>query len=355
MNLLEYEAKSILQKFNIPVPAGTVVAGAHDQIEIPCVIKSQVPVGGRGKAGGVVVVRSEEEAAATIKRLLNLEIKGFTPTRLLAEELVAIERELYLSLTVNRATEQTELMAHKTGGVEIESHESGEFFVRSLPGKGIEGAGDALADYYDLPEQSFALQDLLENLYRCFVKSDATLLEINPLCLTTDGHLVAGDCKMTLDDSAAFRHPDWDFEAKPANRNFVVLDHEGTIASLANGAGLAMATVDAIAARDLRPANFLDIGGAATPETMYESFQQIAKLPEVTHIVINIFGGIVRCDDVAQAILQAQSQLPDLPRLVVRLSGNRSSEARELLASSGLVLHDTLESCLDAITEETTL
>lgn len=349
MNLLEYEAKSIMKTFGIPVPVGSVVAEKNDPVDTPCVIKSQVPIGGRGKAGGVVVVQSEDKVSEVIERLLCLGIKGFTPTHLLAEELLSIERELYLSLTINRSSEQIELIAHREGGVEIESHSPDEFFTRALPGRGFDGVGDTLADYYNLPEKSFVVQELVENLYRCFTDSDATLLEINPLCLTHDGRLVAGDGKMTLDDAAAYRHPDWQFEAKPANRNFVVLDQEGAVASLANGAGLAMATVDAIAAQGLKPANFLDIGGAATPETILRSFQQITALPNVTAIVINIFGGIVRCDDVAQAILEAQSHLPELPRLVVRLSGNRADEAKTLLAASGLNLHPTLTSCLEEL------
>jgi succinyl-CoA synthetase beta subunit len=350
MKLLEYEAKSILKNSRIPVPAGQVSDGSdNSQPTLPVVVKSQVPIGGRGKAGGIKIAKTNAELVRATQDILSLAIKGFTPHVVLYEELLEIGRELYLSLTINRSKAAIELIAHRDGGVEIEAHDPDEFFRTLLTGTGFDGTGDTLADYYDLPEKSFAISDLLEKLYHCFITSDATLLEINPLILTKDGRLIAGDCKMIVDDAAAFRHPEWNFEDKPANSNFVTLNPEGTVATIANGAGLAMATVDAVTTANLMPANFLDIGGNATVSKIVESFERIGEFPNITAIVINIFGGIVRCDDVAQAIIEAKSTMPRLPALYVRLSGNRSEEAAELLARSGLKLYTSLEACIQEL------
>jgi succinyl-CoA synthetase beta subunit len=346
MQLLEYEAKAILQQFNFPIPRGDV----QNPHTTPVVIKSQVPVGGRGKAGGIKIAKSEEELERNIQDIKQLPIKGFLPKTLLFEEALEIERELYLSLIVNRSSSAIQLIAHQDGGVEIESHESDEFLKKELDGTSFDAIGDTLAEFYDMPEKAFVLGDLAEKLYHCFVKSDATLLEINPLVLTKQGELVAGDCKMVLDYAAAFRHPEWNFEVKHVDANFVPLNKTGTVATIANGAGLAMATVDAVTTAGLSPANFLDIGGGATTEKVVDSFKKIMEFPLLDAIVINIFGGIVRCDIVAQAIIEAQEQLPDLPKLYIRLSGNRSEEAAKLLNEQGLALYATLEECLQELT-----
>lgn len=352
MNLLEYEAKGILQKFAIPVPHGTTFR-QNDTLPIaPIVLKSQVHTGGRGKAGGVVVVREQEEVTVVAKSIFSLAIKDERPQTILAEELLDITHEFYLSLVINRATAEIELVAHKEGGIEIESHDANEFLRRPLGAKNADMLGETLAEYYDLPGQAFALQELVKNLYECFVRSDAILLEINPLVLTADNTLAAGDCKMTLDDDAAFRHPEWQFEQAPAGANFVTLDRSGTVATIANGAGLAMATVDAVKQAGLTPANFLDIGGGATVEGIVESFQKILEFPSVNAIVINIFGGIVRCDDVAKAILEARKQFTHLPELYIRLSGNKSAEATTLLADAGLTLYSDLPACLKELSRE---
>lgn len=346
MKLLEYEAKAILKDFSFPVPE----IDLKPLDKLPVVIKSQVPTGGRGKAGGIKIAATESELEQFSREIKQLSIKGHLPKTLLFEEVLDIDRELYLSLLINRSSSSIQVVAHPAGGVEIESHESDEFLKKELDGKGFDAIGDTLAEFYNMPDRAFVLGDLVEKLYRCFVQSDATLLEINPLVLTAPGELVAGDCKMTLDDAAAFRHPEWDFETKPSSANFVSLDPQGTIATIANGAGLAMATVDAVQAAGLTPANFLDIGGGATTEKVVESFKKIMEFPLVNAVVINIFGGIVQCDIVAQAIIEARKQLPHLPKLYIRLSGNRSEEAAELLNTQGLTLYATLEECLQELT-----
>ncbi len=210
-----------------------------------------------------------------------------------------------------------ELIGHSEGGIEIESQETG-FFRRELPQTpAFHTIADELADYFHIADKAFLLEDILRGCFTCFEKNDCLLLEINPLILTKQGALVAGDCKMTVDDAAIFRHPTWKFEETPANTNFVTLHNDGTIATIANGAGLAMATVDAVQATGLRPANFLDIGGTATTEKIVECFKQITVLPNVQAIIVNIFGGIVRCDVVARAILDAKKEIPNLPHLYI--------------------------------------
>ena len=352
MNLLEYEAKGILQKFTIPVPHGAPFRQSDPLPTVPIVLKSQVHTGGRGKAGGVVIIHEQAEVAPVTTRIFDLAIKDEKPQTILAEELLNITHEYYLSVVINRATAEIELVAHKEGGIEVESHDASEFLRKPLTADAVDVLGETLAEYYDLPEQAFALQELVKNLYECFVKSDATLLEINPLVLTADNTLVAGDCKMMLDDDAAFRHPEWEFGQGAVSANFVTLNPQGAIATIANGAGLAMATVDAVKQAGLTPANFLDIGGGATVEGIVESFQKILEFPSVNAIVINIFGGIVRCDEVAKAILEARKQFTDLPELYIRLSGNKSAEATELLADAGLTLYPDLPACLKELTRE---
>jgi succinyl-CoA synthetase beta subunit len=350
MNLLEYEAKRIVSQYNVPAPQGAIIHQGDGIPEAPIVLKSQVHTGGRGKAGGIRVIKSGDTQVVA-KELFELAVKGERPKVLLAEEVLDIAHEYYLSLVINRAEASIELVAHHEGGVEVESQVGfGRWQVEYGKWRGeAERVGEALAEYYDLTDNTFALQDLVENLLRCFVKEDVTLLEINPLILTTDGKLIAGDCKMTLDSDALFRHPDRTLSEEPTNANFVTLDPEGTVATIANGAGLAMATVDAVYSAGLVPANFLDVGGGATVESMVASFRQITSFPRVSSIVINIFGGIVRCDEVARAIIAARAQVKHLPALYIRLTGTNSDIAEKLLKDEGLVLYPTLANCLEGI------
>lgn len=347
MNLLEYEAKSILQKFDIPVPSGVTFRNGDKLPSAPVVLKSQVHSGGRGKAGGIKVVKSDSDVKSATQDIFGLAIKSEKPQTILAEELLDIDRELYLSLNIDRSNTTIKLVAGRNGGVEVESQT--DFIEIGLVDSNGEIVGSQLAEYFELEDKEYILSDLVENLYKCFVKSDAILLEINPLVLTSQGDLVAGDCKMTLDDDAAFRHDDWQFEQPAASANFVTLDINGEVATIANGAGLAMATVDAVHAANLTAANFLDIGGGATVDSIVASFRQLSGFPRLKAIVINIFGGIVRCDDVAKAILAARDQVENLPNLYIRLSGTNSEQAAEVLSSSGLKLHPTLADCLEDI------
>lgn len=350
MRLLEYEAKNLLSACGVPIPRSKVFAVNELQaIAAPIVLKSQVPIGGRGKLGGVQIVRRQSDVESIARKMFNLKIKGFLPSKLLAEEILDINREFYFSLNINRQTASIELLAHTSGGVEIESQDTADFFRRDIVNEKFESLADELADYLNIADKTFLLQDIIQNACRCFIDNDCLILEINPLILTKDGNLTAGDAKITVDDAAAFRHLDWRFEDNSTEHNFVILNRDGVVATIANGAGLAMATVDAVTASGLTPANFLDIGGTATSDKILDCFRQITTLDNINVIIINIFGGIVRCDEVARAIIDAQRQIPNLPKLTIRLSGNRESEARQLLAQYNLPLFDGLEAILEDI------
>jgi succinyl-CoA synthetase beta subunit len=345
VKLLEYEAKHVLESAHIPVPTSLLIK-LGDTLPTPLVLKSQVPTGGRGKVGGIVVVDTPDDLQPAINKLLSLEIKGFTPKTLLAEEKLNIKKEFYLSILIDRQSASIKIFAHKNGGVEVE--ENTDFQSWSISEKSqAEQIGQQLADYYELPDQTFALQDLIENLYGCFVKNDATLIEINPLILTEENQLVAGDCKMTLDDAASFRH-DWNFEEKPAEANFVTINPDGNTATIANGAGLAMATVDAAYEAGLKPANFLDIGGGANEATLLKAFERIVEYKNLQAIIINIFAGITRADEVAKAIVAAKKQIDTLPPLFIRLAGTNYEAAEEILIENNVALLPNLESALAA-------
>ncbi len=352
MNLLENEAKKILQNANIPVPISTLIQkGSPYTGPLPTVLKSQVPAGGRGKAGGILIVNTQEEADQALETLFNLEIKTFLPPSILAEEKLDITRELYISLLIDRASAGLKLIAHIEGGIEVEDQKNFASWPVDYSKPDFDTIGQALGDYYDLQEQTFALQDLIQNLFTCLKQNDATMIEINPLILTAQDKLVAGDCKLTLDDAASFRHPEWNFDAKPAEVNFVTINPNGNIATIANGAGLAMATVDAAYKADLSPANFLDIGGGANTETLLKAFNKIIEYKNLQAIVINIFAGITRSDEVARAIIEARKQIANLPPLFIRLAGTSYQEAAELLKADGISIMPNLETCLEAAKE----
>lgn len=345
MKLLEYEAKYLLSAAGIPIPNSLLVRPS-DFIPAPIVLKSQVPTGGRGKAGGILVIDDDDDLQPAIKNLLNLEIKGLLPKTILAEEKLAIKKELYLSILIDRASAGVKIFAHTDGGIEVEDNT--DFTSWTIEEKSqAEQIGQQLADYYELPGQTFVLQDLVENLFTCFVENDATLIEINPLILTSTDELVAGDCKMTLDDAATFRH-EWNFEEAPAEANFVTIDPEGETATIANGAGLAMATVDAAYTAGLKPANFLDIGGGANEATLLKAFNKIVEYKNLKAIIINIFAGITRADEVAKAIISAKQQIEDLPPLFIRLAGTNYEAAQKILTNNNIQLLPGLESALTA-------
>lgn len=352
MNLLEYEAKLLLRGSDIPTPNSEVLhQGTTPTATPPLVLKSQVPTGGRGKLGGIKVV-DNGSFLDILADLFSHPIKGFLPQSILAEEKLEIDREFYLSILINRPTSSIQLIAHRNGGVEVEENDIDEFIKLTLTDN-FDTVGEQIAELYEIPEQTFVLQELIKNLHACFIKNDATLIEINPLILTNDARLIAGDCKVVLDDAASFRHPEWNFEEQKAEANFVTLNRWGDVATIANGAGLAMATVDAVANAGMHPANFLDIGGGASAESVMKAFKRIMEYQNVKVILINIFAGITRCDEVAKAIIEARQHINSLPPLCIRLAGTNYEQAASLLEAENITLLPTLDSCLQSAKEYT--
>ena len=351
MRLYEFEAKNLLKQSNIPVPVSwNLPENGPISLNNPYVLKSQVLVGGRGKAGGIIIANTPDEVSVAVNKLFALPIKGHTPVGILVEENLSIKKEFYLSILIDRTAASIKILAHINGGIEVEENHNFKEWLVEYGNLGSEILGQELADYYELPSQAFALQDLVKNLYECFIQNDATLIEINPLILTSDERLVAGDCKMTLDDAATFRH-DWNFKDKAAESNFVTINPDGNVATIANGAGLAMATIDAAYEAGLVPANFLDIGGGANEETLLKAFSKIVEYKNLQAIIINIFAGITRADEVAKAIVAAKEQIKNLPPLFIRIAGTNYEAAKDILSRNKIPLLPDLESALAAAKE----
>lgn len=346
MNLLEYQAKKLLKKVGILVPKGDVLSDSRvNALQYPIVLKAQVPVGGRGKAGGIKIAKSELEAQKLAAEILKLSIKGHVAKTVLAEEVLQIKKEYYLGLTIDRASQSIVIIAHPDGGIDIEDADPKKLL--SIPvTKNYSSAAKKISAIYKLPPSlNNDIQAIIEKLHSVFVKNDALLLEINPLVLTEQNKLVAADAKIILDNTAAFRHSSWKAFEAPASANFVVLNKQGSVAAMANGAGLAMATVDAIAASGLKPANFLDVGGGSSTESMLAAFRQITSLPEVKAIIVNIFAGITRCDEVANAIVEAKKQAEISP-LFIRLYGTNQAKGESILTEAGITTLSSLEECI---------
>jgi succinyl-CoA synthetase beta subunit len=366
MNLHEYQAKTLLQKYGIPVPRGQVAAAANEVVaaanEISgnaWVVKAQVHAGGRGKAGGVKVVKSAIEAQNVATELLGKTLvtyqnapDGQPVNQVLIEETLPIARELYLSMLVDRALERVVVVASVAGGMDIEE------IARTSPEKIFQEACDPLNGLVDFQARNLAFKlelsgdqigaftKLLKGLYRLFKENDLALLEINPLVVTTDGKLYALDCKMSVDDNALYRQKalaeqrDWSQEdskeatAHHAGLNYIALN--GNIGCMVNGAGLAMATMDLIKLHGGMPANFLDVGGGATAETVAKAFKIILADSNVTAILVNIFGGIMRCDIIAEGIITAVKEVGMQIPVIVRLEGTNVDLGKKMLRESGL-------------------
>lgn len=355
MRLLEYEAKKILAKAGLIVPAGFILPSdsdlskTHVDLHYPVVVKSQVPIGGRGKAGGVQIVTHHDDLRSTCSNIARLKIGDHLPTNLLIEPKLDIIREHYLSLVINRDTALIQLIAHKNGGVEVETNKN--FYREDITLNTSGSVAQKITNFFE-DTDVHQLEKIIRNLFACFVENDMLLLEINPLVMTTSGTYICADAKVELDDAAAFRHPDWHFEDKPSEVNFVTLDQNGMVATIANGAGLAMATVDAVASAGMRPANFLDVGGGANKDSVLQAFKRIMEYPHIKAIVINIFAGITRCDEVAQAIITARHEINNLPPLFIRLAGTKFEAAATLLEQQQIPTLTTLEACLEAVKQQ---
>jgi succinyl-CoA synthetase beta subunit len=353
MKLLEYEAKKMLRNYGLPTPAGVVwrAGEARPEIKLPAMVKAQVPVGGRGKAGGVRAVVTADEVQAAGDALLGRELLGFTVGSVLLEEQLRPQRELYLAVALDRSKQALVVLAHTDGGVDIEEAQ-GEMLEVVLDGEPTAAQIAQLGEYLSISgERSDDFAELVMNLYKLSRAEDGVLVEINPLVVDSGGRLSCADAKIELDDEAGFRHKEREFEAEAASAQFVVLADTGTIASLANGAGLAMATNDAIKAAGQEPANFFDVGGGTNTEGMVAGFEKIRALGQVRAIVVNIFAGITRCDEVAQAILAARAKGPT-PPLFIRLAGTNAAEGKALLAEAGIELCGSLGECVEQAAAE---
>lgn len=342
MNLLEHHAKALLSSHGLPVPDSWLIfpdEAAPDTVVYPVVAKSQVPVGGRGKAGGIITVNSPVDLPGTLTQLFNLEIKGHRPSAVLLEAALSARRELYLSLRLNRDSRSVEWLASPRGGVEIESHADS---VKTIPLSERAQVADTLG------LSPAVLNPILDGIEDCFFSSDLLLCEINPMIETDDGSLLCADAKCLVDDNARFRHPDLPWPAVEGNPPKPL---GGTIGCIANGAGMAMSTMDTIVAAGGQPANFLDIGGGTGEKEFVTALKQIMELPGVTSIIVNIFAGISRCDEIARGIIAARQQLPNLPPLFIRLEGTNRDIAVDLLTEAGVSIEPDLKSCVQKAME----
>lgn len=364
MKLHEYQSKQIFAKYGIPIPKGRVAATADEAKQIAkelgsrVVIKSQVLVGGRGKAGGIRLAKTPDEAAELAGQILAMEIKGLPVRKVLVDEAAAIETEIYLGITNDRAARKPVMMASSAGGVEIEE------VARQTPEKIIKVHIDpllGLRDYQardiaagiDLPRDHWrTFGQIARGLWQAYVDCDATLAEINPLVITSENKLLAVDGKMLIDDNALYRQQalsemrDLDVEAPSeveARRyglSFIKLD--GNIGCMVNGAGLAMTTMDIIKLFGGSPANFLDIGGGASSEKVAAALRIILSDPNVKAVMYNIFGGITRGDEVARGILAAMAEVKTEVPMVIRLVGTHAEEGRRMLADANMITAETL-------------
>jgi succinyl-CoA synthetase beta subunit len=381
MNIHEYQAKELFARYGIPVPKGGVASTPEEAARIAgelggrAVVKAQVHAGGRGQAGGVKLVSSPQEAQDFAAKILGTRLvtyqtgpEGVPVRKVLIEETIDIERELYLAMIIDGSSKGVVAIASEEGGVSIEK------VAEETPEKILSERVDHILGFqpfqgrrlaYALntkPEQVRAMSGLIENLYKVFIGSDCSLVEINPLVITKDGRVLAVDAKINIDDDAVFRHKDiealrdleqedpGEIRAREFGINYVKLG--GDVGCIVNGAGLAMATMDVISAAGSTPANFLDIGGGTDEAKAAEALKIVLGDADVKQVLVNIFGGIVRCDVAARGFVMAAKDMPGAARpMVVRLLGTNAEEGRKILAESGLdvTLVDNLAQAADAV------
>jgi succinyl-CoA synthetase beta subunit len=366
MKIHEYQGKEILRNFGVPVPRGIPAFTVQEAVEAAqklggpvWVVKAQIHAGGRGKGGGVKLARSIDEVKTLAGQILGMQLvthqtgpAGQKVRRLLIEDGADIKKELYVSVVTDRASQKVAMMASSEGGMDIEevAHKTPEKIIKVFvdPTKGItDQQAKELADGIGVPAASTAKAvDVFKKLYQVYMETDASLVEVNPLILEGNGNMKALDAKFNFDSNALFRHPEIvslrdldeedaaEIEASKFDLSYISLD--GSIGCLVNGAGLAMATMDTIKLFGAEPANFLDVGGGATPEKVTEAFKIMLKNPKVKAILVNIFGGIMRCDTIAQGVIAACRAVNLNVPLVVRMKGTNEEIGKKMLAESGL-------------------
>ncbi|WP_432259285.1 ADP-forming succinate--CoA ligase subunit beta [Cupriavidus sp. TMH.W2] len=375
MNIHEYQGKEILRKYNVPVPRGIPAFSVDEALKAAetlggpvWVVKAQIHAGGRGKGGGVKVAKSIDDVKTYASNILGMQLvthqtgpEGKKVNRLLIEEGADIKKELYVSLVVDRVSQKVALMASSEGGMDIEevaAHSPEKIHTLIIePSVGLTDAeADDIARKIGVPDASVAqARQALQGLYKAFYETDASLAEINPLILTGDGKVIALDAKFNFDSNALFRHPEIvayrDLDEEDANEieaskfDLAYISLDGNIGCLVNGAGLAMATMDTIKLFGGEPANFLDVGGGATTEKVTEAFKLMLSNPNVEAILVNIFGGIMRCDVIAEGVISASKAVHLTVPLVVRMKGTNEDLGKQMLADSGLpiISADTME------------
>jgi succinyl-CoA synthetase beta subunit len=364
MKLHEYQSKQIFARYGIPIPKGRVASTAQEAKQIAeelggkVVIKSQVLVGGRGKAGGIRLAKTPTEAEEVATQILSMEIKGLPVRKVLVDEAANISSEIYLGITNDRAARKPVIMASSAGGVDIEEvaqvspekiikvHVDPLLGLRDYQARDVAAGIDLAREYW----KSFI--SITHGLWKAYTECDATLAEINPLVITAENQLVALDGKMIIDDNALFRHPEFsemrdldaeapsEIEARKYGLSYIKLD--GDIGCMVNGAGLAMTTMDIIKLFGGNPANFLDIGGGANADKVAAAFRIILSDPNVRAVLLNVFGGITRCDEVANGIVAAMQEVKPKVPLVVRLVGTNAEEGQEILANAQMITAETL-------------
>ncbi|CAG2149188.1 Succinate--CoA ligase [ADP-forming] subunit beta [Cupriavidus yeoncheonensis] len=375
MNIHEYQGKEILRKYNVPVPRGIPAFSVAEALKAAeelggpvWVVKAQIHAGGRGKGGGVKVAKSIDDVKTYATNILGMQLvthqtgpEGKKVNRLLIEEGADIKKELYVSLVVDRVSQKIALMASSEGGMDIEevaAHTPEKIHTLIIePSTGLTDAdADDIARKIGVPDASVAqARQALQGLYKAFYDTDASLAEINPLILTGEGKVIALDAKFNFDSNALFRHPEIvayrDLDEEDANEieaskfDLAYISLDGNIGCLVNGAGLAMATMDTIKLFGGEPANFLDVGGGATTEKVTEAFKLMLSNPNVEAILVNIFGGIMRCDVIAEGVISASKAVNLTVPLVVRMKGTNEDLGKKMLADSGLpiIAADTME------------
>jgi succinyl-CoA synthetase beta subunit len=373
MKIHEYQAREIFQRAGIPVCPAEVastleeVRQVAERIGYPVVLKSQVLVGGRGKAGGIKIVRNPELLGPTFAQLKGLRIKGYRVERILVAQAVEIKKEYYVGLTIDPAQGDVVLIASAAGGVEIEEiAKTHPELIHKLYLQGQKEIDPSrlkefLTAVFQEPELVAQSQKIFQALVQVFFQADCSLAEINPLIIDSAGRFLAIDAKINFDDNALIRHPDYetlrdmDYEDEDeleANRNelsFVKM--EGDVGCIVNGAGLAMATLDVTKLLGGKPANFLDVGGSSRPEKVLNALKIILRNKKVKVILVNIFGGITRCDDIARGILEATKQMDLRVPLVVRLTGTNEEEARKILEPTQIHAHTSMREAVKQAVE----
>ena len=365
MKVHEYQAKGLFADYGVPVDKSILcktpeeAVTAYKKLGVQrCVVKAQVHTGGRGKAGGVKLATNETEVRQYANAILGMDIKGFVVDRILIGEAVTIKAEYYVSIVIDRKSKGAILMLSREGGMDIEAvaKETPEkiFKIAIDPAIGLTDfkAREAAFKLFDDMAQVKQAVPLFQKLYRLFIEKDASLAEINPLVLTQEGELKAIDAKMTFDNNALYRHPDIFamFEPTPEEqkeqeakeKGFSYVNLGGEIGCMVNGAGLAMATMDMIKLYGGNPANFLDIGGSSNPQKIVEAMKLLLADRHVRVVLINIFGGITRCDDVAKGLIEAFKTLQTNLPIVIRLTGTNEKEGRELLKGTSFIVAETM-------------